>query len=202
MHSLAIPLPQRLATFIDQQPQQRITFADYMNWVLYDSEAGYYTKAERLGYGGDFVTALHLGSDFGELIAEQLLDMWHILGQPRPFTVVEMGAGQGQLAADILQYLHQADTQCLQSLQYWLIERSPAMRLAQQSRLSEWQTRGVELRWLAWQDLEAQSITGCLLSNELLDAMAVHRVCKCNGTLQEIYVTAQTTSQDTTQFVE
>jgi len=68
-------------------------------------QQGYYaTNAANIGPQGDF-TSPHLGSDFGELLAE-LCQMWEILERPVPFTLFEMGAGQGLLAADILGYLY------------------------------------------------------------------------------------------------
>ena len=87
-------LCERIAARIAAAPQQRVTFADYMDWVLYDAEAGYYaTNAAQIGVKGDFFTSPHLGADFGELLAEQFLEMWQRMGQPSPFTVVENGCG-------------------------------------------------------------------------------------------------------------
>jgi SAM-dependent MidA family methyltransferase len=81
---------------IQQQRDQRITFATYMELVLYTPEVGYYARTpDRIGSRGDFFTSPHLGVDFGEMLAIQLAEMWELLGRPRPFMVVEMGAGQG-----------------------------------------------------------------------------------------------------------
>src|SRR6476469_6669822 len=93
---------ERIAT----SPQQRITFAEYMDLALYHPQHGYYATNEvKIGKHGDFFTSPHLGADFGEVLAEQFVQMWEILGKPNLFTIVEMGAGQGILAADILAYL-------------------------------------------------------------------------------------------------
>ena len=93
---------------IQQQPDQRITFATYMDLVLYAPELGYYSRTpDRIGSRGDFFTSPHLGVDFGEMLAVQLAEMWELLDRPRPFMVVEMGAGQGLLAKDILTYWQQ-----------------------------------------------------------------------------------------------
>ena len=84
---------------IERSPQGQIPFADFMALALYHPEHGYYTRqASQLGMGGDFATSSHLGPDFAELLAEQLVDMWQQLQQPSPFHLVEMGAGQGQLS--------------------------------------------------------------------------------------------------------
>ena len=79
-----------------------------MELALYHPQLGYYAskansfKEAAIGPQGDFVTSPHMGHDFGELLAVQFADMWEALGRPEPFTVVEMGAGQGLVAADVL----------------------------------------------------------------------------------------------------
>jgi len=168
-------------------PQRRITFAEYMDIALYHPEHGYYsTKAVNLGKKGDFFTSVHLGGDFGQLLAEQFLQMWEILGRPKPFTLVEMGAGQGLLAADILSYLQQQYLDFFASLEYVIVEKSVALRQEQQQRLQDF-----PLRWCNLEDIPSLSITGCFFSNELVDALPVHQFILEAGELREIYVTTQ-----------
>jgi len=60
--------------------------------VLYDPQSGYYTSQQaQIGPKGDFFTSSHLGPDFAELLAEQLLEMWQHMGCPPAFSLVEMG---------------------------------------------------------------------------------------------------------------
>ncbi len=95
-----------IAQRIYQSEHQRITFAEFMELALYHSQFGYYSSPSSIiGPQGDFVTSPHMGHDFGEVLAEQFADMWQALGQPNPFTLVEMGAGQGLVAADVLEWL-------------------------------------------------------------------------------------------------
>ncbi|MFM7615310.1 MAG: SAM-dependent methyltransferase, partial [Synechococcales cyanobacterium] len=103
----ANPLYQIIADYIDTSDQRRITFAEYMDLVLYHSEYGYYSShSGQIGFaGGDFFTSPSLGDDFGELLAKQFLQMWENLDQPRPFHLVEMGGGTGVLAFQILKFL-------------------------------------------------------------------------------------------------
>src|SRR5271170_7550442 len=80
-----------------------ITFAEYMESCLYDSEFGYYT-ANRGARRGDYYTSVDLSPVFGRLIARQLHEMWEILDRPDPFFAVECGAGAGALALGILDF--------------------------------------------------------------------------------------------------
>jgi SAM-dependent MidA family methyltransferase len=174
---------------IHQQPNRRITFATYMDLVLYAPEVGYYARTpDRIGSRGDFFTSPHLGTDFGEMLAIQLAEMWELLDRPQPFMVVEMGAGQGLLAKDILHYWQQQYPTLLAD--YVIVETSAAMRRCQQQVLVD-----RPVRWVEWADLSTESITGCLFSNELIDALPVHQVVVKDGTLQEVYVTVDNDNQ-------
>ena len=172
---------------LGQAPQGRITFADFMDLALYDPVGGYYaTQAAAVGPQGDFVTSPHLSRDFGELLAVQLVELWHHLGQPEPFTLVEMGAGQGIMAADMLAYLQTQVQDCFAVVDYRIVEKSPVLRHIQRKRLEPWVNR---VTWCDWADLAADSVTGCCFSNELVDALPVHQVILTETGLQEIYVT-------------
>ena len=179
------PLVNIIIEQIQSAPDQRIPFVSYMDLALYHPDHGYYTtKASILGPTGDFITSPHLGHDFGELLAIQFADMWKSLGQPTPFHLVEMGAGQGLIAADVLAYLQQQYPNCYAALKYIIIEKSPALRARQQEYLTDPK--------VTWTNLDELSpITGCFFSNELVDAFPVHIVEKYNNQLQEVYVTVK-----------
>jgi SAM-dependent MidA family methyltransferase len=180
-------LGQKIAAEIQQATGQRISFARFMALALYEPELGFYpTRAKSLGTGGDFYTSVHLGADFGELLAEQFVEMWIQLGQPTPFHLVEMGAGQGLIAADILAYLQTHHPDCFASLIYGIIEKVPELVALQQQQLQPWQS---QVRWLTWADLPPNSVTGCFFSNELVDAFPVHQLALQGDVLQESYVT-------------
>ena len=182
-------LCQLIAQQIDQSPQQRITFAEYMDWVLYHPQHGYYMNRDSgIGPRGDFITSPHLGHDFGELLAEQLADMWVVLGRPAPFALVEMGAGQGLVATDVLGYLQQRHPDCFQAVEYIIVEKSTALVNEQKQRLQRWLEAGVGLQWRSLDHIPPNSIVGCCFSNELVDAFPVHQVVLTEAGLQEIYV--------------
>jgi len=184
-------LAQRLA----QSDQHRITFAEYMDLVLYHPQEGYYSRERSpLGPQGDFLTAPYLGSEFGELLAVQFAEMWGILGKPQPWQLVEMGAGQGLLAVDILRSLKRHDPDCWQALIYTIVERSPSLRQSQQQHLAAHPELASKVCWQALEEFPPDSIVGCCFSNELVDAFPVHQIEVHQGKLQEVYVTTQDSS--------
>ncbi len=179
---------------ITNSPDQRITFATYMDMALYHPDYGYYsTEAVNIGKQGDFFTSVHLGPDFGELLAEQFVQMWEIIGQPAAFSLVEMGAGQGHLALDILNYLKLRHPTFFAVLNYIIVEKSPILRQEQQQRLQEFP---VEIK-SSLEEILSNSIIGCFFSNELVDALPVHQFILEQGQLREIYVTLQPESIET-----
>jgi SAM-dependent MidA family methyltransferase len=172
---------------INSAPQQCITFAEYMDTVLYHPQVGYYaTNTELIGEGGDFLTSPHLAADFGETIAIQLHQIWKILDRPQLFNLVEMGAGLGLVAAQILTYIRQEYPDFFQAIDYIIIETSAAMIAAQQLKLAD-----LPVRWCRWDEIPNDSIVGCFISNELIDAFPVHQVTVVDGKLQEVYITSE-----------
>jgi SAM-dependent MidA family methyltransferase len=181
-------LVKRIAEAIASSPQQRITFAEYMERVLYDPQFGYYaTNQVKIGPAGDFYTAPHLGPDFAELLAEQFVQMWQMIGKPITFTLVEMGAGQGLVAADILAYVESTQPEFFAALDYLIVEKAQALIAEQQQRLGTW-VNSNKVRWLSLAAIAPNSITGCFFSNELVDAFPIHRFTLQQAELQEIYV--------------
>ncbi|BAZ41423.1 hypothetical protein NIES4101_73890 [Calothrix sp. NIES-4101] len=173
---------------IKANTKQRITFAEYMDMVLYHPTYGYYsTQALNIGREGDFFTSVHLGTDFGEMLAVQFAQIWEILGKPTPFVLLEMGAGQGYLAVDILSYCQQQYPDLFAVLEYIIIEKSPGLRKVQKEKLQDFEQE-ITLKWCNWEDIENNSIVGCFFSNELVDAFPVHQFTLESGKLREIYV--------------
>lgn len=169
------------------------TFADFMEAALYDPEFGYYmTPGARIGREGDYYTSLDVHPIFAELIGRQIAQAAEAIAPsfpPDQFTIVEMGAGKGLLAKHLLDSYRRNNTAFLSRLRYVLVERSPAMVAEQQRHLRPLLDEGVRIAWVA--DLRAvpsDSVTGILLSNELVDALPVHRVVMREQGLREIAV--------------
>jgi len=143
-----------------------IPFSQYMEEVL-----AYYYASERnpIGNEGDYYTSADLDPIFGQLLARQFQQMANEFDS---FALVELGAGKGLLARDILSHAR---------FPYMILERSPAMRRRQERILAQFN--------VTWIDELPKGITGCIFSNEFFDALPVHRIVRRDGVLREIYVT-------------
>jgi SAM-dependent MidA family methyltransferase len=169
-----------------------VTFARFMDWCLYHPVSGYYSSgAARIGKDGDFFTGPCVNPIFGRLVARQLCQMDKILGG-ETFTILEVGAGRGFLCADILAWIGKHDQECYRRLEYFIVELSPFFRQEQRDRLAREVEPG-KVHWVTQEDLIEQrfSLTGCILTNELVDAFPVHRLCGEEGGMKEIYVDEQ-----------
>ncbi|HEV3255219.1 MAG TPA: SAM-dependent methyltransferase [Candidatus Acidoferrales bacterium] len=162
-----------------------MTFAEYMDACLYHPEYGYYS-GDSLRRLTDYYTSVDVHPIFGRLLARQFMGMWEILGRPQPFWLVEAGAGAGGLAAHILDFAAEdAAGEFYPALRYCAVEVSATRRKALAAKLERHMGAG---RAFSASDLPAEIPEGCIFSNELLDAMPVHRVVVEGGELREIYV--------------
>jgi SAM-dependent MidA family methyltransferase len=176
-----------------------MTVAAFMDLALYDTEVGYYARAaQRSGRAGDFFTSVDVGPVFGELLGKQILEMARLLEarapspepqvpSPEPrFDLVEAGAGNGRLSADILRAIRQHDAGVYSRLRLHLVEASGAARAAQPETLSDVSDKLVS----SSVDLP-DAFEGVLIANELLDALPVHQVVMRQEGLHEVYVAAR-----------
>ncbi len=178
----ATPLAEILVSrILDRGP---LTFAEYMEACLYHPEHGYYSKAEAEPFA-DYYTSAAVHPVFGRLIARQLAEMWSVCGQPSPFIVAEAGAGAGWLAGQVLDFAARALPEFYHALRYVAVESSTARREAAGRRLAQ---HAQSSRATIAAGLPGRIPAGCILSNELFDAMPVHRVVVEHGELREIYV--------------
>jgi len=183
------PLNDIITTRIAQQG--RITFAEFMAACLYTPGIGYYTSPGRkVGAEGDFYTSITVHASFGRVIAREIAQMWRSMGTPADFTLIECGAGNGRLACDIMSYLAEREVQLYAGLKLVLVEQEPTLESAQREMLAAHLDR---LAWLSPDEFASGNFTfsGCLYSNELIDALPVHRVVMTSDGLKEIYVTCK-----------
>lgn len=145
-----------------------ISFARYMELALYAPSLGYYTAgAHKFGEAGDFITAPELSPLFGRTVARQVAE---IMVHSAPH-ILELGAGSGKLAADMLAELEQ-----LGSLpdSYSILEVSADLRERQQTLIRE---RLPHLfNRVHWLNALSEKFSGAIVANEVLDALPVHLV--------------------------
>ena len=143
-----------------------IPFARFMELALYAPGSGYYSAgARKFGAAGDFVTAPEISPLFGRALARQIAD---IMVQSAPH-ILELGAGSGKLAADVLCELERLN--CLPQ-RYDILEVSADLRERQQLLLQQRAPRlFARVRWL---DALPENISGAVIANEVLDALPVH----------------------------
>ena len=145
-----------------------LPFSQFMHEALYAKGLGYYSAgATKFGTDGDFTTAPEVSKIFGNIVARQCSE---ILDHDDGGTILEIGAGSGKLAADLLEVLAAQDRM---PARYDILEVS--------SELAERQAQTLRGRvphlvdQVQWLDAMPTSHRGVIVANEVLDAMPVER---------------------------
>ncbi|WP_447977982.1 class I SAM-dependent methyltransferase [Candidatus Nitrospira bockiana] len=182
-----------------------IPFARFMELALYHPTLGYYMRLEpkgdaeegadlsfgedRIGWGGDYYTSSDVSPVWAQCLLTQVAQIDELLARPAPFTLVEMGAGKGSFARDFLAACQTSQRGLFERLRYVIVERSPAMQRSQHRLLAPWHGEAGRVTWLgSLGELGSDSVVGVLFSNELVDALPVHRVRIVSGEPKEAYV--------------
>jgi SAM-dependent MidA family methyltransferase len=196
MASLPIPTPQaqilsqQLANLIQQKIKQAggwIDFATFMQMALYTPGLGYYSGgAKKFGMGGDFVTAPEISPLFAQTLARQVVQ---VLAETQDAdlasNILELGAGTGRLAADLLLELQKFNQL---PHQYFILEISDYLRQIQRETLQKKLPSELFNR-VAWLETLPQDFIGLIFGNEVLDAIPVHLIHHTSQGLQERGVT-------------
>jgi len=159
-----------------------MSFKRFMELALYEPGLGYYSAgAYKLGEPGDFVTAPEISPLFSRCIARQCRQVFGILGKA---DILEVGAGSGVMACDILLELEQSGAL---PEHYFILDISADLRERQHTLVR--QRVPHLLKHIHWLDqLPAAEFKGVVLANEVLDAMPVHRIHISKDTEQEYFV--------------
>jgi len=175
MTSLPIPTPEALAHSSRLVEHLRaeiaasggwLPFARYMELALYAPGLGYYAGGTaKLGAAGDFVTAPEMTPLFGRALARQIAGVLETSGGD----LLELGAGSGRLALDLLLELETLN--CLPA-RYLILEVSPDLRARQATLLREKAPH--LLPRVIWLEALPDEISGVVLGNEVLDALPAH----------------------------
>ena len=170
-----LPLPdheslshsERVAAFIRQSIRQAggsIGFAEFMQHALYAPGLGYYSAgAAKFGPDGDFITAPETSPLFAKVLARQCAPIMQALPCQ---TVLEIGAGRGALAADLLEYLPELTN-------YKILEVSADLRERQENLLRREAPANVAK--VEWLDDLPRNFCGVVIANEVADALPVER---------------------------
>jgi len=166
-----------------------LTFARYLEIVLYDPGFGYYASGRAaVGRGGDFYTNVSVGPVFGRVLALQLAEMWERLGRPRPFVLVEQGANDGALARDVALTLRNLLPPAEIALR--IVEPSATLAARQRETLSD---LAGSVEWFP--DLAAlPPFAGVHFSNELIDALPFHLLRSTRSGWEELFVAGEPSS--------
>ncbi len=145
-----------------------ISFARFMELALYAPGLGYYAAgARKFGSAGDFVTAPEMTAFFGRSLARQVAQ---IMALSAP-VLLEVGAGSGRLAADLLLELERLG---VLPVNYFILDLSADLRERQQATLAAAAPHLLDR--VHWLDCLPDDFSGVVLANELLDAMPAHVV--------------------------
>jgi SAM-dependent MidA family methyltransferase len=156
----------------------------FIELALYHPRLGYYSHERlRIGRRGDFITNVSVGRLFGEILADQIVELWELLDRPTEFTIVEAGAETGELASDLLNRLSQVGSAVRWS---YVITEPDELKHEQQRQ----QVIGSSVRWVRNID-ELEPITGIILGNELLDAIPTRVVEFSEDRWREVCITLE-----------
>ncbi len=166
-----------------------LTFPEYLAIALYDPELGYYARpGTQVGRSGDFYTSVSVGPLFGRLLARRFLGWWEINGKPAEWRILEIGAHDGILAADIISEIRQLSPDAWKGLEYAIPEPLPRLRDLQKTRLESLASRLLIAE--GFEGIAAQALPGVAFGNEILDALPFHLIELKDGAWQELHVIA------------
>ena len=152
-----------------------ISFDRFMEAALYDPAHGYYGSGRAgVGRGGDFFTSASVGEVYGILLGRRITRWWEENGRPPAWRLVEQGANDGRLLADVLSSLPEP---CRAAAEVVLVEPSDRLRSVQGETLA---ARGISPRWLDAPREMSPVLPAVFFANELLDAFPVERVRREN----------------------
>jgi SAM-dependent MidA family methyltransferase len=152
------------------EKQNGIIFSHFMQLVLYHPQWGYYCNGKTiLGQGGDFITAPGISKAFSRALAKQISEIQHNI--KNHCHILELGAGLGQMAANIMESLYHADTKIEK---YYILEISPLLIQKQQETIQAI-CPGCLNKFIWIKDIAElpSSFNGVILGNEFLDALPV-----------------------------
>jgi len=166
-----------------------ISFAQFMHLALYSPGLGYYNiGTTKFGETGDFVTAPELSPLFGRVVARQCAS---VLKQLEKGKILELGAGSGRLAVEILRKLTDLESP---PERYLILEISADLKARQEELISE--ELPDLLPRVEWLSKLPEKFAGVVIANEVADALPVERFERTDAAVLQMHVTANETGFD------
>lgn len=164
--------PNPLTSYVKQiisEAGGQISFATFMELVLFHPEWGYYNSEKfALGKQGDFTTAAEISPLYAQCFARQSLPiLTQMQGEGK---LLEIGAGSGQFAYDFLSSLEALG--CV-NIQYYIYEKSGSLRRSQQEHLKK--LSPTLFSQITWLDELPTNFVGIIMAHEVLDVLPFHR---------------------------
>lgn len=180
------PLLKELFYLIDQKGP--IPFDAYMSIHQGHPQFGYYSRGtqKKIGKNGDFFTSVSVGSLFGECLAWQCCEAWKQLEMNGSLWILEAGAGGGELACDIVDWLDKNEPGLSKNLSYLFLEPFAENQEEQRKEIQKRMGKTHRFHWfLGWEDLPILSSPVILIANEFLDSLPFKRITFRHGQWME-----------------
>ena len=148
-----------------------ISLDKFINFCLYDKKKGYYMKKNPFGKMGDFTTAPNISRLFSEMVAVWTVSYWQILGSPKKFNLIELGAGNGEMMKVMIESFKKFplfDKNC----NIIIYEKSPSLIKIQKSKIKE-----KNVKWIRSLK-KLNNFPSIFLANEFFDAMPIKQFLK------------------------
>ena len=155
----------------------KISFARFIQIALYHPKFGYYSKINPIGTNSHYLTSPYIHPAFGAAFSKHIYLMWKFMKYPSKFQIVELGCSTGILAETIYSYSKSISSDFANSIQYIGIDRT----INKKTDFNSVKSNLIPLK----------NISGCIISNELIDSLPFHRFKIINNEVKEIYVTIQ-----------
>lgn len=168
-----------LKEYIKSNPDNEITYADFITQALYHPQHGYYMKDKiKIGREGDFITSSNVSNIYGQAIAKWFLRQ--VKDNKLTPTICEIGAGTGRFAQAFIEEWYK---QTSEMLTYYILEASPYHRKLQQELIPF----GENIRQIE-SLTEITPFEGLIFSNELFDAFPVHVIERHGEQVMEVMI--------------
>ena len=166
----------------------KISLDKFINFCLYDKKSGYYMKKNPFGKTGDFTTAPNVSRLFSEMIAIWTISYWQMLGSPKRFNLIELGAGNGEMMKIMIESFKRFPT-FQNSCNIIIHEKSPSLIKIQKTKIKD-----KNVKWIPSLK-KLNNFPSIFLANEFFDAIPIKQYIKENDLWFERFVDISNTKK-------